>query len=231
MAIAGDRRSDKKLPTTSLSFPAARKSLNIGLEPAMTVAISREDLALALAPSLGEEKSVEVVLAALAKLGFDAAVLEPVQVDAVLDLLAKESGLVGVAARVAKQRSRVFSDDPAGASSGDSSATRRSLWPRTDARLYESSSTLRAPSVPPRQPDIVRVKDIVRMLGAAVGDVRSEEAVASVLARLEIRGTADSPVKELSREQALEVLELLATEPGKLGVTARFAKARLLLKA
>ncbi len=193
----------------------------------MTIAISREDLALALAPSLGEEKSVEVVLGALAKLGFGEAVLEPAQVDAVLDLLATEQGLVGVAARVAKQRSRVFSDDPNSVVSGESSsATRRSFWPRaTDARIYESSSTLRAPSVPPSEPSRVRVKDIVRMLASTVGDVKGEEAVKGILVRL---GITD---RELSHDKALEVLEHLAKEPGTLGVTARFAKARLLLKA
>jgi len=193
----------------------------------MTIAISREDLALALAPSLGEEKSVEVVLGALSKLGFDDAVLEPAQVDAVLDMLANEQGLVGVAARVAKQRSRVFSDDPNAVMSGESSsATRRSFWPRaTDSRIYESSSTLRAPSMPPSEPSRVRVKDIVRMLSATVGDVKGEEAVKAILARL---GITD---RELSHDKALEVLEHLAKEPGTLGVTARFAKARLLLKA
>ena len=194
----------------------------------MTIAISREDLALALAPSLGEEKSVEVVLGALGKLGFDAQVLAPAQVDAVLDLLATEPGLVGVAARVAKQRSRVFADDPASGQSGESSSGsgRRSLWPRTgiDGRIYESSSSMRAPSLPPSEPSKVRVKDIVRMIAAAVGDAKSDDAVKGILGRLGITGT------ELTQDQALQVFEILTKEPGSLGVTARFAKARLILK-
>lgn len=193
----------------------------------MSIAIPREDLALALAPSLGEEKSVEVVLAALAKLGFETVLLEPAQADAVLDLLANEPGLVGVAARVAKQRSRVFLDDPGAVMVGESSSsTRRSLWPRAnDARVYESSSTVRAPSMPPSEPTKIRVKDVVRMLGATVGDAKGDEAVKGMLSRM---GIVD---RELTQEQALELLEQLAKEPGTLGVTARFAKARLLLKA
>ena len=193
----------------------------------MTIAIHRAELVLALAPSLGDEKSAEVVTAALDKLGFDGQVLEPTQVDAVLDLLAGEQGLVGVAARVAKQRSRVFSDDPNMVLSGESSsATRRSLWPRgIDPRLYESSTSLRAPSVPPTGPQRVRVKDLVRMLAPSIGDVRGEEAVRGALARMNLEGA------EISQDQALEALEMLAKEPGVVGVTARFAKARMLLKA
>lgn len=194
----------------------------------MTIAIPRAELVLALAPSLGDEKSAEVINAALAKLGFEEAVLDPAQVDAVLDLLASERGLVGVAARVAKQRSRVFSDDPTVMLTSESSSSmRRSLWPRntTDPRLYESSSTLRAPSMPPSAPSRVRVKDLVRMLAASIGDVKGEEVVKATLARLSLSES------EVSRDEALEVLEILAKEAGVIGVTARFAKARMLLKS
>jgi hypothetical protein len=199
----------------------------VAAETRMTIAIPRAELVLALAPSLGEEKSSDVVTAALAKLGFEGAVLEPAQVDAVLDLLASERGLVGVAARVAKQRSRVFSDDPNLTSSGDSSsASRRSLWPRaTDGRVYESSSSLRAPSMPPSAPTKVRVKDLTRMLAATLGDAKGEEIVRATLARLSLTEP------EVTRDEALEVLEILAKEAGVVGVTARFAKARMLLKA
>ncbi len=194
----------------------------------MTIAIPRAELVLALAASLGAEKSAEVINGALTKLGFAETVLEPSQVDAVLDLLASERGLVGVAARVAKQRSRVFSDDPNAALAGESSSsTRRSLWPRTtDPRLYESSSsTLRAPSLPPSAPSKVRVKDLARMLAASIGDARGEEVVKATLARLSLTES------EVTRDQALEVLEILAKEAGVIGVTARFAKARMLLKS
>lgn len=194
----------------------------------MTIAIPRAELVLALAPSLGEEKSAEVINGALTKLGFAETVLEPAQVDAVLDLLASERGLVGVAARVAKQRSRVFSDDPNAAIVGESSSsTRRSLWPRTtDPRIYESSSsTLRAPSMPPSSPSKVRVKDLMRMLAASVGDAKGEEVVKATLARLSLTES------EVTRDEALEVLEILAKEAGVIGVTARFAKARMLLKS
>lgn len=191
----------------------------------MTIAIPRAELVLSLAPSLGEEKSVEVVNGALAKLGFDDAVLEPAQVDAVLELLAAEPGLVGVAARVAKQRSRVFSDDPATGATGESSSTtRRSIRPRAvDARIYESSTTLRAPSVPPIGPARVRLKDLVRMLAPSIGEARGEEVVRETATKLGLEGL------DMSHDQALELLEVLAKEAGVVGVTARFAKARMLL--
>ncbi len=191
----------------------------------MTIAIPRAELVLSLAPSLGEEKSVEVVNAALAKLGFEDAVLEPAQVEAVLEHLSAEPGLVGVAARVAKQRSRVFSDDPTSGSTGESSSTtRRSLRPRAvDARIYESSTTLRAPSIPPPTPARIRLKDLARMLAPSIGEARGEEVVRDAAMKLGIEGP------ETSRDRALELLELLATETGVVGVTARFAKARLLL--
>lgn len=193
----------------------------------MTIAILRVDLILALAPSLGEEKSAEVVTGALAKLGLDGPALEPPQVDAVLDLLASEPGLVGVAARVAKQRSRVFSDDPNASLTLDSSL-RRSLFPRTvDPRMYESSLAV-PPSIPPPAPlpgerERVRVRDLVRMLATGIGDSKAEEVIRSVLARKSLDES------NLTREAALGILESLAKEPGIVGVTARFAKARMLL--
>ncbi len=188
--------------------------------------IAREELVLALAPSLGEEKSIEVVLGALTRLGYENPLLDATQVDAVLDLLASEAGLVGVAARVAKQRSRVFADEPQSGTTGESSSsTRRSMWPRGDARIYESSSTLRAPSIPPSGPPRFRAKDLARMLAPTIGDARAVETVAAAVGKLGVSPT------DMSQEEALDVLEALAGEPGTLGVTARFAKARLLLKA
>ncbi len=63
------------------------------------------------------------------------------------------------------------------------------------------------------------------MLAPTIGDARAVETVAAAVGKLGVSPT------DMSQEEALDVLEALAGEPGTLGVTARFAKARLLLKA
>lgn len=62
------------------------------------------------------------------------------------------------------------------------------------------------------------------LLAPALGVERARELVTEHVQRLHY------DVASLSREQALEVLELLAMNEGIVAVVARFAKARLLLK-
>jgi len=73
-----------------------------GLRAVRSEAIGREDLAALLAPTLGQEKSEEVIVEALRQLGFP---LNPISLSqglAALDQLASTEGIVGVAARFAK---------------------------------------------------------------------------------------------------------------------------------
>jgi hypothetical protein len=73
---------------------------------------------------------------------------------------------------------------------------------------------------PSRLPD----RELVLLLSHSIGLEKAEECVSEA-----IRGLGLSPVA-LSRDDALAVLELLAGQPGIIGVTARFAKSRVYLK-
>lgn len=66
--------------------------------------------------------------------------------------------------------------------------------------------------------------DIVEMLSASLGKEFAEEAVSTSLKKQNL----SQPF--FSKQEVLTLLEVLAQEPGLLGITARFAKARVLLK-
>jgi hypothetical protein len=65
--------------------------------------------------------------------------------------------------------------------------------------------------------------DIAAIFTSALGEEKARELVARVAEkqRFGTRGSVD---------QALAILEALALEPGIVGVTARFGKARLILR-
>ena len=60
------------------------------------------------------------------------------------------------------------------------------------------------------------------MLGA-LGEAKARDVVAKATKALNISGN------EIATPQALLVLEKIAAEPGLVGITARFAKARAIL--
>ena len=62
------------------------------------------------------------------------------------------------------------------------------------------------------------------MLSSALGKEKAEEAIRTALGALQL------PAEGLDQIQALQVLERVTAEPGIVGVTARFAKSRLLLQ-
>ena len=66
-----------------------------------------------------------------------------------------------------------------------------------------------------------RIDSIVGLLSSTLGREQSQELVTKAAARLDI--TAD----QLELEQALRVIDLLGAEDGIVGVSARFARARL----
>jgi hypothetical protein len=65
---------------------------------------SATELIPLLAPAIGVEKAKEAIDSATTRLGLDANALAPEDAVAVLDLLAKSEGIVGVVARFAKAR-------------------------------------------------------------------------------------------------------------------------------
>jgi hypothetical protein len=64
---------------------------------------------------------------------------------------------------------------------------------------------------------------IVNLLAPTLGEEKSEEVVLAALTRRQL------PLDTLDQKQALTLLEDLAAQHGLVGVTARFAKARLIL--
>jgi hypothetical protein len=64
---------------------------------------------------------------------------------------------------------------------------------------------------------------LVDMLAESLGTEKAAQVVADGTAKLGIS------TPDFDRDQALKILEQLATEPGLVGVVARFAKARVIL--
>ena len=66
--------------------------------------------------------------------------------------------------------------------------------------------------------------DVIDLLAASLGTTKAEHAVRSAADSLRL---ADS---SFPLDQALALLEKIAEEPGIVGITARFAKTRALLR-
>jgi hypothetical protein len=79
------------------------------------------------------------------------------------------------------------------------------------------------PSNPPRGSELVRFDHVVELLAPALGKEKSEELISS------FAKSHNYSMDQLSFEQALEMLTTLGEEPGIVGVSARFAKARLVM--
>jgi hypothetical protein len=163
-----------------------------------------------LAATLGWEKSAEVVNATALRLGMPAAIVTSTQAAALLSELAKAPGMVGVTARFARSRME-FSAPSSSPTSG-----RASIVPQTPADEAPPSSLKNVARS-------LLMGEVVALLASTVGQDRAEEAVLEAVRRLGL------PTRALSRDQTLAVLDDLASRPGLVSVTARFAKARAIL--
>jgi hypothetical protein len=163
-----------------------------------------------LAATLGWEKSAEVVNATAQRLGLPAVLLTTMQATTLLAELAKAPGMVGVTARFARSRMEL-NGPPSAPSSGRASTpapTSSDLGPASSLRNVTRSLLL---------------GELVGLLAGTVGQERAEDAMLDSIRRLGL------PSRALSRDQTLMVLDDLASLPGLVGVTARFAKARAIL--
>ena len=68
-------------------------------------------------------------------------------------------------------------------------------------------------------------RDLAKMIAGTIGDEKAQEAVAGACSAAGLTGDS------LSWEEALAVLGRIAVTPGVVGITARFAKSRMHLKA
>ena len=186
------------------------------------------DLVPLLSPTLGEEKSAEVIGVAARQLGL-APPFKQDEARTVLRTLASWTGIVGVAARFATARaSTMFRAVMAAAPLSSRVESKPSSMPISSSPVSDPddprrASGRRAATTLPSSDHRVAVHRLVELLAPSVGQEKSEEAVRDAMSRLGFQGD------ELDAKQSLRVLELLATSGGIVGVTARFAKARLLL--
>ena len=64
----------------------------------------------------------------------------------------------------------------------------------------------------------------IQYMLAALGDAKARDVVGKAARDLNVVGT------DLDSRQALQILERIAAEPGLVGITARFAKSRAILR-
>lgn len=196
-------------------------------EPKLDGHVPRAQVVALLAPTLGRENAASLVEGAARTLRLVEGPLSIVDARAILDLLARSEGLPGVAARFARTRATFLRDD-------DDDATLVGIAPifarpvestKEDplAQLRRSSASIGAETKAPSTPRTLTQRQLASMLASSLGESKANEVVRAVLRRLDLE-------EPLSADQAASVLEEIAEEPGIVGVTARFAKARLVLK-
>jgi hypothetical protein len=91
------------------------------------------------------------------------------------------------------------------------------------ARLSGNMRAASPPSSRPKPQPTATASQIAELLTPSLGEEKSHEVIKAALDR---RGI---PAEGIAYAQALDVLDDLAREAGIVGVTARFAKARLIL--
>ncbi|HEY4102767.1 MAG TPA: hypothetical protein VGM44_02715 [Polyangiaceae bacterium] len=174
--------------------------------PASNRRISVDQLVELLAPALGREKSHELILACAKSLGHPVDRLTLKQALTLLESLGSDAGIVGISARFAQARLLAPQKKRA-----DSAAPQSSLASASESASSRPAATIESDA-------------LAALLAHSIGTEKSREVVQLALAQLGIS------TRNLSAEQAHAVLECCAKMDGIVGVTARFAKARLILR-
>jgi hypothetical protein len=172
--------------------------------------ITRQDIAVLLAPALGQDKSDEVVASAATAAGITRIAYLSDDIRGIFDRLVQVDGLVGVVARFAVSRGdvgRLIARVPEQAA------------PQLGRPDFAAAAQMSPPSVPPS----VAV-DIMHLIVPALGTEKARQAIEEAAAR---RGV--DIATGLSYNGALAVLDEMTNVEGIVGVVARFAKARFLL--
>lgn len=170
-----------------------------------------------LAPAVGAERARASVLSALASLGLAEQSIDEDSARRVFQFLQGAGGLTGIASRRALATMSIGEDpepatpEPLMRAMVNADITPARGLPAVNAMTAYGSAVT------------VTRADIVDLLAHAVGKSVAESAVerASVAVGFGAVGTVQS---------AMRVLETIAQEPGLVGITARFAKARLALR-
>jgi hypothetical protein len=178
----------------------------------------REPIAFArlvdlIAPAVGKEKGEELISAAARSFGYATDKLDLQHALQILGSLEATPGLVGVAARLAKSR--------LGSRTNQSST---SIPRQAIDAVPERAEAIQAVQAVQKGVARLPLHEIVKLLAATLGTEKAGDAVAAALAHFEV---AEGP---MDRTQALALLDHIAREPGIVGVVARFAKARVILR-
>jgi hypothetical protein len=168
------------------------------------VKIARSKIAALLAPTLGQEKSNELVLVEARRLRLETDELTPEGATHILEALCSQDGLVGVVARFALARQETLT-----------------LLRRASAG--ESAVAREVQSAPSGSVSIA-ASELLAYLAPSLGEEKAIEVLVATSAKL---GLSRGPY---SRPDALRILEAMAKAEGVIGVVARFATARFVLK-
>jgi hypothetical protein len=164
-------------------------------------------VAAMLAPTLGWDRSVEVVVGALRRLGLKDEDLRNEERRAILEDLAMEAGIVGVTARYALSRV-----------GGGSRPDHKSVSiPPSSIPTPDSSAAQRLAATLP-------VHELVAQLATMMGTEKSEATVLAGLKRL------DLPRERLDREQVGRLLDDLGRQEGLVGITVRFVRPKIVAR-
>lgn len=172
----------------------------------------------ALAATVGLERGRGAIERAVTVLGIATEVLNREQASDVLEEVAKQEGMIAITARFVRVRIE----------SGRSLPSMPP--PAQDSVPPPSSERLSLVSVDPlesTEPMMAPVYSRRMLISLLTGTLGRELALSAVEEAADEMGL---PASTMSEEEALSLLERLAGRPGKVGVTARFAKARLLLR-
>lgn len=167
---------------------------------------SLDDLTALISPTLGHERSVELLREALGALEIRGAVISLVDARRVLEHLGKTAGVTGTVARFALARLALVDPRPSPTHQG-----------RTETAIESRRRDTHGPTSEP----MLSRGEIAALLAPTIGEEKSNAVVTHALAR------AGFPREMVTLSQALDTLENLGGAEGLVGVAARFARMRL----
>ncbi|MFO0659050.1 MAG: hypothetical protein U0165_04370 [Polyangiaceae bacterium] len=192
----------------------------------LTGRIPLDEVISLLSPTLGQEVATSMIGGAARSLGVVGPFVNYADAFRLLDQIAQKGGVIGAACRFAKQRLQASAGR---ATSASISSTRESApAARSSSGSAPSSASSSEPAPASSAPaeaaqEGVSREEIAAIFAPTLGEEKARDLIARFAEKQHFgaRGSVD---------QALGILEALALEPGIVGVTARFGKARLILR-
>lgn len=193
---------------------------------------TERDLVEALGAAVGQQKAREMLRRAADRLGLPAGELSPEVLPRVLEELTLVPGVIGLAARRALVQLWRANTPPQAPAAPSEASPPRPKPRQTSSRPDLGAPAHAEPAAPARTTSGVRaaarapvsVADLCELLSRSLGEAKAQELVRGAL---EARSWRHNP---LPPGQALTILDDLSQEPGLVGITARFAKPKLLLR-